>query len=156
MDALPDKRIKMKIKNTRLGKFLKEKAPQVLNTVGDFLPDKGALGIIKNIIDKSTDIKEEDKETIKSELDSIYELEVSDRDSARKREVAIAPYNKYDFLFHITGLIGLASFCFIVYAIVYIQIPEENKDIWIHLIGITEGIVLSIFGYYFGSAMKRN
>jgi hypothetical protein len=145
----------MKIKDTKIGKFLRQKAPMVLSAVGDVLPDKGALGIIKNLIDKSTDIKEEDKGAIKLELDRIYELEVQDRDSARDREVGVAQYNKYDFLFHITGLIGLASFCFIIYAIVFIQIPEENKEIWIHLIGITEGIVLSIFGYYFGSAMNR-
>jgi CDP-diglyceride synthetase len=62
----------------------------------------------------------------------------------------------YDFLFLLTGLVGLGVFCFIVYAIVYLQIPAANKDVWIHLIGICEGVVLSIFGYYFGSSIKRN
>ena len=39
-----------KIKNTNLGKWLKEKAPSVLDTVGDLLPDSGGLGIVKNLI----------------------------------------------------------------------------------------------------------
>jgi hypothetical protein len=41
-----------KIKDTNLGKWLKEKAPSVLNTVGELLPDQGALGVVKNLLDK--------------------------------------------------------------------------------------------------------
>lgn len=39
-----------KIKDTRLGAWLKEKAPYALPVVGNFLPDKGVLGIIKNLV----------------------------------------------------------------------------------------------------------
>jgi len=59
-------------------------------------------------------------------------------------------------MFNVTGIIGLLSFAFIIYAIVYLQIPENNKEVWIHTIGIIEGIVLSIFGYFYGSAVKQN
>ena len=45
-----------KIKDTKLGKWLKSKAPNVLNTVGDLLPDQGALGLVKNLIDKDPDV----------------------------------------------------------------------------------------------------
>ena len=55
-----------------------------------------------------------------------------------------------------TGLIGLGCFVFMIYAIVYLQIPESNKEVWINLIGIVQGIVLSIFGFYYGSAVKGN
>ena len=44
--------MKDKIKDTRLGAWLKDKAPTVLDTVGELLPDKGALGIVKNLLDK--------------------------------------------------------------------------------------------------------
>ena len=40
-----------KIKDTLLGKWLAEKAPNVLGTVGDLLPDSGALGVVKNLLD---------------------------------------------------------------------------------------------------------
>ena len=43
-----------KIKDTGLGKWLKNKAPNVLDVVGDFLPDQGALFVCKNLIDKDT------------------------------------------------------------------------------------------------------
>jgi hypothetical protein len=58
-------------------------------------------------------------------------------------------------MFNLTGIIGLASFAFIIYAIVYLSIPENNKEVWIHTIGIIEGVVLSIFGYFYGSSVKN-
>ena len=45
-----------KIKDTSLGKWLKDKAPNVLDTVGDLLPDQGALGIVKNLLDNEPDV----------------------------------------------------------------------------------------------------
>mgnify|MGYP001363193204 CR=1 FL=1 len=84
------------------------------------------------------------------------ELEVEDRDSARKREVEIAKVKKFDFMFNLTGLVGLGTFVFLVYAIVYITIPEHNEKTFYTLIGLCEGIVLSIFGFYFGSSMRKN
>jgi hypothetical protein len=48
-------------KNTKLGEWLKTNAPKALDFVGDVLPDKGVLGILKNIIGSSTDIPAEQK-----------------------------------------------------------------------------------------------
>lgn len=45
-----------KIRDTALGGWLKEKAPNILDTVGDLLPDQGALGIVKNLLDKEPGI----------------------------------------------------------------------------------------------------
>ena len=39
---------KKKFKETKVGIFLKEKAPTILDTVGEFLPDQGGLGIDNN------------------------------------------------------------------------------------------------------------
>lgn len=147
---------KKKFKDTKVGVFLKDKAPDILETVGDLLPDAGVLGVAKNLIKMSDKLSPEEKELLTADLAQMYEMEVKDRDSARTREVEISKAGKRDYLFTLTGLIGLGVFCFIVYAIAFLQIPEANKEIWIHLIGISEGVVLSIFGYYFGSAMKKN
>jgi len=150
---MPDKK---KFSETKVGKFLKDKAPNILNTVGDVLPNNGVLGIVKNLISSSEELSPEDKNIALEHVKEMYVLEVQDRESARNREIEIAKIHKFDFLFYLTGVIGLGVFCFIVYAIVYLTIPEANKEIWIHLIGISEGVVLSIFGYYFGSSIKRN
>jgi len=148
--------MRKKFKDTKIGKFLSEKAPKILQVVGDILPERGALGIVKNLINLSDDLSPEDKQMLTEEILKLEELELKDRESARNREIEIAKIHKYDFLFYLTGIIGLAAFCFMIYAIVYLKIPAENKEVWIHLIGITEGIVISIFGYYFGSSIRRN
>lgn len=145
-----------KFKETKVGIFIKDKAPEILDTVGDLLPDAGVLGVVKNLINMSDKFTPEEKEVLTEDLAQMYEIEVKDRESARLREVEISKAGRHDFLFTLTGLIGLGVFCFIVYAIAFLQIPDANKEIWIHLIGISEGVVLSIFGYYFGSAMKKN
>ena len=147
---------KKKFRDTKVGRFLKDKAPSILDKVGDLLPDAGVLGIVKNLIDSDAKLSPADKALAQQHLKEMYELEVRDRESARVREVEIAKTGKFDLLFTLTGLIGLGVFVFIVYAIVYLDIPEENKELFIHLIGIAEGVVLSIFGYYFGSAVKKN
>jgi hypothetical protein len=145
-----------KFKETKVGVFIKDKAPEILDTVGDLLPDAGVLGIVKNLVKMSDKFTPEEKELLTEDLAQMYETEVKDRESARNREVEMSKLGSRDFMFTLTGLIGLAVFCFIVYAIAFLQIPDSNKEIWIHLIGISEGVVLSIFGYYFGSAMKKN
>ena len=144
-----------KFKDTKLGKFLKDKAPNILNIVGNVLPDKGFLGIVKNLVDSEPSLTPEEKQQIHKQVTELYELEVADRDSARKREVEIAKVKKFDFMFNLTGLVGLGTFVFLVYCIVYITIPESNEKTFYTLIGLCEGIVLSIFGFYFGSISKK-
>jgi hypothetical protein len=142
-----------KFKDTAVGKFILGKVPNFASSV---LPDKGVLGIVKNLIDAEPELTVEEKAQLHNELVELYELEVADRDSARRREVEIAKTGKFDLMYNLTGIVGLGAFAFIVYAIVFLEIPIENKEVWIHLIGICEGIVLSIFGYFFGAAVKQD
>ena len=53
---------KKKFSETKVGKFLKEKAPGVLESIGNILPDQGGLGIVKNIITSDNTIEPQDKE----------------------------------------------------------------------------------------------
>ena len=144
---------KKKFKDTKVGQFLLKKLPGFASEV---LPDKGVLGIVKNLIDGEPDLTPEEKAQMHDEILEFYKIEVADRDSARKREIEVAKTGNFDIMFNLTGFIGLGAFAFIIYAIVYLQIPEANKEVWIHLIGICEGIVLSIFGYFYGSAVRKN
>jgi len=144
---------KKPFKETKVGQFLLKKLPGI---VGDVLPDKGVLGVVKNLIDNDSDMTPEEKAQLHEELVELYSLEVADRDSARNREVEKAKTGGFDLMFNLTGIIGLSAFAFIIYAIVYLEVPENNKEVWIHLIGICEGIVLSIFGYFYGSAVRKN
>jgi len=72
---------KKKFRDTKLGKFLNKTAPKVLDVAGDLLPDKGVLGIVKNLISKDPDISPEDKEVALKllEQDMVEMQEVSKR-----------------------------------------------------------------------------
>lgn len=147
-----------KIKDTKIGKLLKSKAPQVLDVVGDLLPDQGALGIVKRLIDTPEvvpNLTPDEKKELNSQIMEMYKLEVADRDSARTRQSEMIKAGAKDWLFNITGVVGLSAFAFLVISIVFLHVPEENKEIFIHLIGIVEGITLSIFGYYFGGKIRK-
>ena len=53
------------------------------------MPDAGVLGMVKNLIDKDENIKPEDKAVIHDQIKELYQLEVADRDSARKRKLKL-------------------------------------------------------------------
>lgn len=140
---------KKPFKETAVGKFLLNKLP---GAVTDILPDKGVLGIVKNLIDTDESIPAEEKESLKREL---YEMEIADRDSARRREVEVKKAGGQDWMMFVTGLTGLASFVFTIYAVVYVPSVTDN-DLFVHLMGMIEGVVISnIFAYYYGTSSDK-
>jgi len=140
---------KKPFKDTTVGKFLLKKIPGI---VGDVLPDKGVLGIVKNLIDTDDSMSADEKANLKKEL---YELEVADRDSARKREVEVKKAGGQDIMMLITGLVGLSSFVFTIYAVVYVPSVTDN-DLFVHLMGMIEGVVVSnLFAYYYGTSTDK-
>ena len=143
---------KKRFKDTIVGKFLMKKVPEL---AGAALTG-GPIEALKTLIDSDATTTPEEKQRLHDDLIEAYKTEVADRDSARTREVEIAKTGKFDFLFNLTGLVGLGAFGVIVWAILVLDIPEENRDLFYHLIGIVEGVTLSIFGYYFGTSMKDN
>ena len=55
---------KKRIKDTKLGSWLAEKAPNILSVVGELLPDSGALGVVKNLIDKDDSVDSEEAQRV--------------------------------------------------------------------------------------------
>jgi uncharacterized protein YqhQ len=140
---------KKKFKDTVVGKFLFDKIPGIAS---DILPDKGVLGIVKNLLDNDDSISQAEKDAMYKEL---YELEIADRDSARKREVEVKKAGGQDWMMFITGIVGLASFVFTIYAVVYVPSVLEN-ELFVHLMGMIEGVVISnIFAYYYGTSSDK-
>ena len=64
---------KKKLKETKVGAFLASKAPNVLNAIGNVLPDQGTLGIVKNLISSDDNIEPQDKETAMKLLEIGYD-----------------------------------------------------------------------------------
>ena len=72
---------KKKFKDTKVGKFLLNKGSDLINVVGDVLPDSGALGVLKDLISSDDSLPQQDKETALKllEMDVVEMQEVSKR-----------------------------------------------------------------------------
>jgi len=140
---------KKPFKETKVGQLLQGLA-------GTVLPDKGLLGVVKNLIDDDQELTDEQKIIAHQQLTEMYKLEVEDRDSARNRQIEVSKTRKFDLLFNLTGIVGLGSFIFAIYAIVYVPSTKGN-DLFVHLLGLLEGVVVSnIFAYYFGTSIDKD
>lgn len=158
---------KKQFPETAFGKFLnkaKDVAPE-LASVGLSLLTGNYIGAVKevgNVLRKKAESNQEAKvllhefEKFKMTFEKeCFELEAKDRDSARAREVELAKSGKFDFMMLATGLTGLGSFLFTIYAVVYIPDVSEN-DLFVHLMGMIEGVVISnLFAYYYGTSVKK-
>lgn len=146
------------IRDTKLGQWLKEKAPKILDQVGDFLPDKGALGIIKNIIDRDDEISPE----VKAEAAKMwhnYELELlKDVQSAREMNVALSQSDNAPPLVKLTAsIIALAYtlFNFVIYVMILSGRFNVDNNMAILIVNSITNIAMLIVGFYFGSSYQR-
>lgn len=71
------------------------------------------------------------------------------------KDLFIEKLLKTDWLLFVTGFTVMGVFLVIVNALIYLQIPEANKEILIHVLGIVEGAVMTVVGYYFGSSKEK-
>ena len=130
-----------KIKDTKLGKWLKSKAPNVLNTVGDLLPDQGALGLVKNLIDKDPDVDTaEGTAMVDAEIEfqkNVTERWKADMGSDVKLAKLIRP---------VTLICLMAMFMITMVLDSLDQLPFNVKDSYVSLLEI---LMLTAFGAYF-------
>ena len=130
-----------KIKDTRLGKWLKEKAPNVLSTVGDLLPDQGALGVVKNLLDKEPGI---DPAEAKAKIDAeiAFQNNVTERWKADMgSDVKLAKYIR-----PVTLICLMVMFMATMIADSMDAWPFNVKDSYVSLLEI---LMLTAFGAYF-------
>lgn len=59
---------------------------------------------------------------------------------------------RIDLMKTFTGILMLCVFSYMVFHITDRELPEGNREIIIHILGIIEGVVMSIVTYYFGSS----
>ena len=132
---------KKKIKDTGLGKWLAEKAPNVLNTVGDLLPDQGALGVVKNLLDKEPGVDPaEAKAKVDAEIafqNNVTERWKADMGSDVKLAKLIRP---------VTLIALMAMFMITMIFDSLDNWPFNVKDSYIDLLQV---LMLTAFGAYF-------
>lgn len=59
---------------------------------------------------------------------------------------------KVDLMKTITGLIILLIFSVLVYKLITTELPERNREVVVHVLGIIEGAVMAIVTFYYGSS----
>ena len=130
-----------KIKDTKLGSWLKKAAPGVLDKVADLLPDQGGLGIVKNLLDNEPSV---DPVEAKAMLDAEVQFQnnVSERWKAdMSSDVKLAK------LIRPVTLIALMSMFMLTMVLDSLDnLPFNVKDSYVSLLEI---LMLTAFGAYF-------
>lgn len=133
-----------KIRDTKLGAWLKEKAPQVLEVVGDALPDEGMLGILKNLIDKEDGLSPAEKKELMAlaQQERIEaEKQVSDRWKYDTSTNSWLAKNVRPLV-----LLSLIVFLYLFIMLDSFEIKYEVKEAWI---SIYETVLITTIGGYF-------
>jgi len=136
---------KKKFAETKVGKFLKEKAPAVLDSIGNILPDQGGLGIVKNIITSDNTIEPQDKEEALKllELDIMEMQNISTRwNSDMKSDSWLSKNTRPLTLIYLT----LASTLLIVLDSFHTRFDVDSA--WVELL---KTLLITVYVAYFGS-----
>jgi hypothetical protein len=130
-----------KIKDTKLGDWLKEKAPGILDTVGDLLPNQGGLGIVKNLLDRDPDVSPEEAKAI-VDAEIAYQSNVTERWKAdMESDVKLAKVIRPSMLIAL-----VVVFITIMFLDSLDNQPFNVKDSYVSLL---EVLMLTVFGAYF-------
>lgn len=133
-----------KFKDTKVGKWVKEKLPEVALNFADIIPDQGVLGIVKRVVDGSPELSAQDK----LEFDKLsVEAERNAQDNVTKRWEADAKSDvKLAKFIRPAILISLTLFYMVVTVWDGLSpsfMPPENY------INLLEILMLTVFGAYF-------
>jgi len=132
---------KKKIRDTKLGQWLKEKAPGILDTVGDLLPDQGGLGVVKNLLDKEPDISpEEAKAMVDAEI--AYQNNVTERWKADMgSDIKLAKL--------IRPVMLIVLITVFVATMVFDSLDNQPFNVKESYVSLLEILMLTVFGAYF-------
>ena len=136
---------KKKFKDTKIGAFLRNKAPEILDAVGGILPDKGGLGIVKNLISSDDNIEPQDKETAMKllEMDMVEMENVSKRwESDMKSDSWLSKNTRPLTLIYLT----LASTILIIIDSFHTKFDVDTA--WVELL---KTLLITVYVAYFGS-----
>ena len=130
-----------KIKDTKLGSWLKKAAPGVLDKVADLLPDQGGLGIVKNLLDNEPSV---DPAEAKAMLDA--EVQFQNNVSERWRADMSSDVKLAKLIRPVTLIALMSMFMLTMVLDSLDNLPFNVKDSYVSLLEI---LMLTAFGAYF-------
>jgi hypothetical protein len=137
--------MKKKFNETKIGSFLSSKAPNILNAIGDVLPDQGTFGIVKNLITSDTSIEPQDKEMAMKllEQDIVEMKEVSSRWRSDMKSDSWLSKNTRPL-----ALVFLTASSVFMMAVDSFHLQFDVDDAWINLL---KTLLVTVYVAYFGS-----
>ena len=134
---------KKKFSETKVGKFLKKVAPNILGVASNLLPDAGLLSIVKNLITKDDVLTPEDKEMALKllEMDMVLEQEISKRWESDLHSDSWASKNIRPYT--------LAFLLICMFVFIMLDSSIEGFSIDKEWIGLLKGLLMTAVGGYF-------
>ena len=137
---------KKKFKDTKIAEFLKNKAPGILNVVGNVLPTNGAFGIIKNLITKDLSLSSKDKDTA---------MKIIDQDIAEMKEVSdrwATDMKSDSWLSKNTRPMSLIFLTLMTVALIWVDsIEYASFSVDIGWVNLLQTLTTTVYVAYFGS-----
>ena len=135
---------KKKFKDTKVGKFLLGTAPKLVEGIGDVLPDKGLLGVLKNVIQKDEQIPQQDKETALR----LLEMDLLEMQETTTRWVSDNQTDSY--LTRNIRPLTLAFLTATLFIYIILDSSLEGFKIDSNWIDLLSSLLLLVYGGYFG------
>ena len=146
--------MKKKFRETKVGKFLSEKAPDILNVAGELLPDAGLLGAVSKMIDESK-LTPEDKAQAHAQLVELYNLEVEDRKSARLMYSSDSTVQKILATVFTIAYFALSFIMFKYFVEEDINLGEFEISFISTIFGAMSAKVNTVVDFFFGGSAKK-
>ena len=142
-----EQRERTKLRDTKVGQWLRTTAPKVLEVVGDALPDSGMLGVVKNLVDVDPDVTHEQRMELENLIVSermAMESELTKRwQSDNTSDSWLAKHTRPIIVLSLVA----ALFVFIVLDSLDIAFDVRDvRDAWVTLYEIL--IVTAVGGYF--------
>jgi len=144
---------KFKEKNgkTMVGAFLQSVAPNIIDVVGDVLPSNGALGIVKNLIQKDDKLSPNEKvealRLLQLDLENVKDARDMQKEALKQNDV----FSKR-FLYYLSTFWSLIA---AVYFFLATFTPVMNDKIADIILGFLLGSVVGVMmNFFYGDSHK--
>jgi hypothetical protein len=166
---------KKPFKDTAFARFFRDKVKPALGDVADIAGDITGIEALNRVGDLLNSKRDEDaaiaalasefemkklewemeltRLKLQDELES-FRIEQADKENARNREIEFmrASGGKRDWLMGAVVMIGLVMMILVVAALIFVHIPDANKELAYMAFGAVMTIGTQIFAYYVGSS----
>jgi hypothetical protein len=138
---------------SKIKKILQGGATEVIGAIGSVLDN-----VITNKEELAQAKLEAEKEVnrhfeaVQQNVLKEQELQIQDRSTARTREAEFLKATGHiDYLMWFLSVSGIVIMSYCLYELSNKELA--NKELFIHFLGIIEGVVVSMYSYYFGSSV---